>query len=259
MLNSQWRCAFYCQLVLLSNLGISFLLMHGGGRQITTALRAAGIKTRFHNGLRVTDDKTMGITEQVLLHEINPQIVQEINSCYAAYYENKRHKSLLKRQAMDLDSRELLQSTPLGTQLGRVGKITQVNSQLLEEHLVEPCLLVMSPIGRDRKTNLSYNINADWSAAAVAIAIKSSQLLYITDEEGLLNKCGERIPQVTPAELCQLQRDGIIGTGMIPKTQSMLQAAQDGVRNVAIVNGMEPYFLLKLVTGNGIYGTVLSA
>ena len=249
------RHDFYCQLAPLVDQGISCVLIHGGGPQITAALTEAGIETQFVDGLRITDDATMDITEKVLLDEINPRIVREINDCCREYCLVKNSKR--QYQALGIDGRELLSSAPLKNGLGRVGKVIKVNNELIKQQIKKHRILVLSPIGRDSKTGLSYNINADWSAAAVAIALKAWQLLYITDELGLLDKQGKRILEITPPELTRLQNDGTISRGMIPKTQSMLVAAKKGIKNIAVISGQEPFFLLKNIGCKENLGTKL--
>ena len=254
MLEDKHRCSFYCQLIFLAQQGISFALVHGGGRQVTAGLKAAGIEAQFQRGLRVTDDATMQITERILINEINPQIVQEINDCWAAY--NSSDNDRLK--AISLDARTVFQTEPLSASLGRVGKVKQVNTKSLRKSWEKNHIVVMAPIGWNTQTKLSYNINADWAAASVAIALKDSQLLYITDEDGVLDKKGNKIAQITSSELQLLQEDGTISTGMIPKTESILAAIINKVKNIRVVSGTNPHSLLRTLAGDEDIGTLFN-
>ncbi len=247
MLNEQHRYALYCQLVFLACQGVSFILVHGGGHQITKALRVAGLKAKFHQGLRITDDATMKISEQVLIHQVNPQIVEELNLCCSHYGKNDK-------TPLGLDSRAILQSEPLNPLLGRVGKVVKVDVTKLTRALKAHPILVLPPIGSQNKQ--SYNINADWAAASVAIAMKAAKLIYITDEDGILDAKGNRIVTIGPAKLEELQTDGTISSGMIPKTQSIMAAIYKGVKNAQIVNGAKPYFVYRSLKNEEI-GTLV--
>lgn len=247
MLDEAQRSAFYCQLVFLAQQGISFVLVHGGGHQITAALKAAGLKARFHQGLRVTDDATMRISEEVLINQVSPQIVEEINACWNCYDG--------QQGALGLDSREILQSEPLNASLGRVGKVVEVTR--LAKALQTNPILVLPPIGRDRQSKLSYNINADWAAASVAMAMKAPRLIYITDEDGILDAQGKRIAEISLADLGKLREDGTISAGMIPKTQSIIAAARNGIKKTQVISGAEPYFLCRALIGDEEIGTLV--
>jgi len=248
MLNKQHRYSLYCQLVFLACHGGAFILVHGGGNQITEALKVAGLKAKFHQGLRITDDATMKISEQVLIHQVNPQIVKELNHCCNYYDRNGK-------SPIGLDSRDILQSKPLNPLLGRVGKVTRVDVMELTRALKTHPILVLPPIGSQNKQ--SYNINADWAAASVAIAMRAAKLIYITDEDGILDIKGERIVTIGLTKLKELQNDGTISAGMIPKTQSIIEAVYKGVKNVQIVNGATPYFLYRALSDEKIGTLVL--
>jgi len=243
MLNQQHRYALYCQLVFLACQGGAFILVHGGGHQITEALKVAGLKAKFHQGLRITDDATMKISEQVLIHQVNPQIVKEINHCCSYYDRNDK-------SPIGLDSRDILQSKPLNPLLGRVGKVARVNVTKLTRALKTHSILVLPPVGSQNKQ--SYNINADWAAASVAIAIQAAKLIYITDEDGILDAKGKRIVTIGLTKLKELQNDRTISAGMIPKTQSIIAAIYKGVKSVQIVNGSTPYFLYRALSDEKI-------
>ncbi|AQX20621.1 acetylglutamate kinase [Bartonella sp. WD16.2] len=249
--------AFARDIALLKQSGINPVVVHGGGPQIADILRKMGIESRFENGLRVTDEKIVEVVEMVLAGSINKEIVALINAegewaiglCGKdgnMVFAEKAYKTII-----DPDSRieRILD-------LGFVGKPVEIDRTLLDLLARSEMIPVLAPVapGRDGKT---YNINADIFAGAIAGALKAKRLLFLTDVSGVLNKEGKILKELTISEAEHLIKDGIISDGMIPKVETCIEAIQNGVEGVVILNGKTPHsVLLELFTEHGV-GTLI--
>lgn len=249
--------AFARDITLLRQSGVHPVVVHGGGPQIGAMLDRLNIKSEFKGGLRVTDQATVEIVEMVLAGSINKGIVASINR------EGGRAVGLcgkdgdmvtarkLHRKHRDPDSKieEVLD-------LGFVGEPENVNAKVLELILERDLIPVVAPVapGRDGET---YNINADTFAGAIAGSLNAKRLLFLTDVPGVLDKDGKLIKQLTRAGARALIEDGTISGGMIPKVETCLDALEQGVEGVVIVDGKVAHaVLLELFTDHGA-GTLI--
>ena len=230
--------------VFLEAVEINPVVVHGGGKRINKALAAAGVESRFVNGLRYTDAATVEIVDRVLSTEINPEIVDLINS--------------LGGVAKGFAGTEIFtckKHAPDGEDYGFVGEVIGVNTAPLEECIAHGITPVISPTARDADGQV-YNCNADLAAAQAAIALAAKRLVFMTDVRGLLrdpNDDATLISHLDIAEVDELKQAGIIATGMIPKVDSAVTAINAGVDKVALVNGQIHHaVLLEIFTDKGV-------
>jgi len=229
---------FARDVVLLRQVGINPIVVHGGGPQINRMLDRLGIKSRFVNGLRVTDAETMEVVEMVLVGTINSQIVTSINA------EGGCAIGLTGGDGNFLRARKL---TGNG-ELGFVGEPEQVDVGVLDGFAKTGMIPVIAPIG-EGQAGESYNINADTVAGAVAAAAKAARFLLLTDVEGVLDADKKLISELSAAEARRMIADGTISGGMIPKVQTCLDAVDHGVEAAVILDGRVPHaILLELFT-----------
>ena len=248
---------FAADVVLLKQVGINPIVVHGGGPQIGEMLKRLRIKSDFVDGLRVTDRATVEIVEMVLSGSINKQIVSAINARggYAIGLSGKDANLIrarkLTRTKVDPDS-----NIERILDLGFVGEPAAINSTVLETLRNSAIIPVIAPIGvgEDGQT---YNINADTVAGAVAGAVKASRFLLLTDVAGVLDKSKKLIPELTVDESRRLIEDGTIAGGMIPKIETCLQALSDGVEAAVIVDGRVPHAILLELFAEGGAGTLI--
>lgn len=248
---------FARDVVLLKQVGINPIVVHGGGPQIAAMLKRLQIESSFVDGLRVTDEATVEVVEMVLAGSINKEIVTAINKAggkavgISGKDANLIRASRLKRTKKDPDSHieQVLD-------LGFVGEPEAVDSELLDFFGKSDFIPVIAPIGvgEDGET---YNINADTAAGAVAAAAKASRFLLLTDVAGVLDGSGTLIPDMTRAHAEKLIEDGTISGGMIPKIETCLDAVNGGVNAAIILDGRKPHaVLLEIFTERGA-GTLI--
>lgn len=257
MTDEALKQAFGLNVALLKLVGIHPVIVHGGGPQINAMLGKLEIKAEFRQGQRVTDDATMNVVEMVLVGSVNKDIVNWLNRA------GTRAVGLSGKDGMLLEARkrELVirreDAPPEIIDLGNVGQVTNVNTALIHSLIRDGFVPVIAPVGVDSEGH-TYNINADSVAGAVAGALRAKRLLMLTDVEGLMDKNGALISDLTASRARDLQADGTISGGMIPKVECCLSALADGVDMVTIVDGrVENCILLELLTDRGI-GTALT-
>lgn len=248
---------FASDIVLLNQVGIEPVVVHGGGPQIKKMLERLKIQSEFVDGLRVTDKATVDIVEMVLAGSINAEIVTAINRAggFAVGLSGK-DGNLIKARKLRRTKRDPDSSIETVLDLGFVGEPTDVNTHVLEQFEESDVIPVIAPIGygEDGET---YNINADTAAGAVASAMHASRLLMLTDVAGVLDKDKNLIPEMTVEQARRLMSDGTISGGMIPKVETCLQAVESGVEAAIIMDGRVPHsVLLELFTPNGA-GTLI--
>jgi acetylglutamate kinase len=239
-------------IVFLAAAGIHPVVVHGGGKAITRAMEKAGLKASFVQGMRVTDEATAEVVEQVLSREINPDIAATINRLggvakgFSGTAVFKSRKLWLEADGQKLDT-------------GFVGEVASVRVEPLRECLDAGTIPVCSPtaLGDDGRI---YNCNADVAAAQMAIALRACRLIFMSDVPGVLRDpkdVSSVIPQLRVAEVEPLKMSGIIDKGMIPKADSAVKAVEAGVDKVSFVDGRVPHsILLEIFTTEGI-GTEL--
>ncbi|MBY0431492.1 MAG: acetylglutamate kinase, partial [Rhodospirillales bacterium] len=232
---------FARDIVLLKQIGVNPIVVHGGGPQIGAMLDRLKIKSEFVKGLRVTDKATVEIVEMVLAGSINKQIVSAIDAVggYAVGLSGKDGHLIrarkLRRTAKDPDSQ--IESI---LDLGFVGEPAEINTHILDVLHNSDVIPVVAPIGLGASGE-TYNINADTAAGAIAGAMKAARLLMLTDVAGVLDKQGNLIPDMTATQARQLIADGTIKGGMIPKVETCLEAVECGVEAAVILDGRVPH------------------
>ncbi len=238
--DAQAMAEFARDIVLMRQVGVNPVVVHGGGPMINELLGRLDIQSHFINGKRVTDKATVDVVEMVLTGLVNKRIVQAIMA------EGGRAVGLSGKD----DS--LLVCEPDDPELGFVGRPDQVNVQVLRDLFSAGIIPVVAPVGTGHGRNETYNVNGDTAAGAIAGALRADRLLLLTDVAGVKNSAGEVVTSLTPREVQEMMASGAISGGMIPKTQTALAALEDGVRAVVILDGRVPNAcLLELFTDHG--------
>lgn len=236
-------------MVFLEAVEIDPVVVHGGGKAITRAMERAGLKAQFVQGQRVTDERTAEIVNQVLSHEINPEVVATINKL-GGMARGFAGPDIFRCRKIEVPGPE---GQPLD--LGYVGEVVEVNTAPLLQAIEEGITPVISPTARGFDGRL-YNCNADVAAAMAAIALKARRLVFMSDVPGLLRDPKDPdtvIPHLKTAEVGDLKKAGIVDKGMIPKVDSAVAAIRAGVEKVSFVDGRVPHsVLLEIFTDEGI-------
>ena len=235
--------------VLLKLVGFKPIIVHGGGKEISRWVDKVGMKTRFIDGLRVTDSDTMELAEMVLA-KVNKELVSKVQALgVKAAGICGKDGGLLKAKKKLLD----------GQDIGFVGDIDKVDVKILKDLLEKDFLPIVFPIGMDNEGN-SYNINADEAAAAIATALKAEKLAYLSDVEGVRKDPQDPesvISELYANEAEALIEDGTISGGMIPKIENCMDAISRGVSRVHIMDGRIPHSLLLEIFTNKGTGTAI--
>ena len=233
-------------IAVLKSVGIKPVIVHGGGNDINGWLKKVDIKSEFKNGLRVTDKETLEVAEMVLSGKINKGLVQHMEriGTHAVGLSGKDGNMITVKKAM-----------PKGDDIGYVGEIINVDVTLLETLLEKDYTPIISTVGLDSKYN-AFNINADDVATGVARALKASKLVFLTDIEGVLRNPSDpstRISVINTESAAELFEQGIIPGGMIPKLKNCLEAVQEDVKKVHILDGrLEHSLLIEIFTTSGV-------
>jgi len=250
---------FARDVVLLRQVGINPVVVHGGGPQIGRMLDRLRIKSEFVDGLRVTDRETVEVVEMVLAGSINKEIVSAINAAggFAVGLSGK-DGNLMRAQRLRRTKRDLSSNIERILDLGLVGEPSEVNPHILEFYERSDITPVIAPIGFGQNGE-TLNVNADTAAGAIAAAVSAERLLLLTDIEGVLDKNGNLITEMTASQARRYISDGTIQGGMIPKVETCLDAVGKGVAAAVIVDGRVPHvLLLELFTEHGA-GTLVRA
>lgn len=238
--------SFARDVVLMRQVGIKPIVVHGGGPMITAMLERLDIKSEFKNGKRVTDQATMDVVEMVLSGSVNKRIVQAINR------QGGRAVGLSGKDA------NLIMCTPTNPELGFVGTPNEMDPGILETLSENEMVPVIAPLGAGANGE-TFNINGDTAAGAIAGALKADRLLLLTDVAGVKNDNGDVMTELAAEEITRLTQAGTIAGGMIPKTETALDAIARGVRAVVILDGRVPNAcLLELFTEHGA-GSIIRA
>src|ERR1700755_3114249 len=239
--------------VLMKQVGMNPIVVHGGGPQINKMLERVGIKSTFVNALRVTDAATMEIVEMVLAGSINKAIVADINECggIAVGICGKDGNLILARKVTEM--RDPKTGELLKVALKQVGQPAKINVMVLEQLRRADVIPVVAPIGFGVDDELTYNINADTSAGAIAGAMKGKRLLFLTDLPGGLDKEARLIAERSVESARSLIADGTISGGMIPKVENCIDAVNRGVEAAVIMDGrLPPCLVLGVFTAGGL-------
>jgi acetylglutamate kinase len=249
---------FSRDVVLLKQVGIHPIVVHGGGPQIAQMLKRLGIQSTFVDGLRVTDAATMEVVEMVLAGTINKQLVSAINA------EGGRAIGLCGKDGGLIEAgKMILTRVEAGIRteidLGFVGEPRRISTGVLDTFKQSDIIPVIAPIGVGASGE-TYNINADTVAGAIAAAVKATRLLLLTDVAGVLDAEQRLISEIAAAGARRMIAEGVIRGGMIPKVETCLQAVDGGVDAAVILDGRVPHaILLELFTDTSGAGTLIRA
>jgi acetylglutamate kinase len=249
---------FANDIVLLKQVGIHPIVVHGGGPQIGQTLERMKIKSSFIDGLRVTDAETVDVVEMVMAGAINKQVSAAINEAGGlAIGLSGKDGNLIRASKIQRTKRDPDSNIEKVLDLGFVGEPDQINVHVLEVFKKSDMIPVIAPIGLGPKGE-TFNINADTAAGAIAAAIGSKRLLLLTDVAGVLDADDTLIEKINSKETYKLIDDGVISGGMIPKATTCLQAVEKGVDAAVILDGRVAHaILLELFTDHGV-GTLIS-
>jgi len=217
-------------IAILKKLGLTPILVHGGGLGIKKKLDELNIESKFIMGLRVTDEKMIKIVEEIMI-EFNKEIIKALE------------KKSCKAKSITIKENNIIYVEQENKELGYVGKPVKVNTDLLNDIIQKDFIPIVTPMGLDQKGQ-AYNINADTTAGALARSLKSRRLLLATDVEGVLDKNEKLISEIRSNEAEKLVNDQTIHGGMIPKIKTCIEAVNNGVRGVVIIDGRRPHSIL---------------
>ena len=231
--------SFARDIVLMRQVGVNPVVVHGGGPMINEMLEKLGIKTEFVRGKRVTDAATVEVVEMVLSGLVNKRIVQAINAAGG--------------RAIGISGKDanLMTCDQTDPELGFVGTPADIDPRALRKLMEAEMIPVIAPLGAGRNGE-TFNVNGDTAAGAIAASLSADRLLLLTDVSGVKNAGGDVVTELTPDQIRTLTSDGVIAGGMIPKTETALTAIEGGVRAVVILDGRAPNAcLLELFTEHG--------
>jgi acetylglutamate kinase len=233
---------FIEDITILNKLGISIVVVHGGGPRIKRELDKSNIQTKFIKGLRVTDEKVINIVERVLI-DFNKDIVA----------------SLKKKgtEAISINTKEnnIIEVIPESEELGFVGKPKKINNDILLSVIKEKKIPIVSPLGLQK--NQPFNINGDWAAGAIAKSLKCRRLLLMTNVEGVLDKNKKLVEEISSSEILEMIKNETITGGMIPKINTCLDAINNGVTAVGIIDARPKHSILFELFSDKGSGTLI--
>ncbi|NLC17387.1 MAG: acetylglutamate kinase [Clostridiales bacterium] len=239
-------------IAMLKIVGVNPILVHGGGPEINAYLKKLNIESKFHNGLRVTDQQTMEVVQMVMSGKINKDITSRINLL------GVKAIGLSGKDAQLIEVKKYV--SPDGVDLGQVGEIININTSLLQKLCSDEFIPVIAGIGADEQGQ-AYNINADTVAAEIAARINAEKLIFLTDIDGIREDADDPstlISVICASQIKEMIKNGKINGGMIPKVMSCIRAIEQGVSKVHIINGTTPHpILLEIFTDKGI-GTMVT-
>ena len=247
MVSDELRRAVMCDIILLSLVGIRVVVVHGGGPEISDMLRKIGHETHFVDGLRYTDETTMDVVQSVLCGKVNKNLV-----------------SLLRKAGgrgvglAGVDG-SLFEAVRRDAEHGNVGNIVRVNPDIVLDVLEKGYIPVVSSIAAGIDQTMNYNINADFAAEKLAIALHAKKFILLTDVKGLMRDFSDEdslIREVKVSQVPGLMKEGVISGGMIPKVQCCVEAIRQGVHTVNIQDGRIPHSILIEILSNEGIGTV---
>ena len=228
---------------ILNKLGLSIVVVHGGGPRIKRELEKSNIVTKFIKGLRVTDKNIINIVEKVLI-DFNNDIVNSLN------------KKGSKAISINTKTKNIINVSPENEELGFVGIPEKINNNIINELIKNNQIPVVAPLGLG-KDNQAYNINGDTAAGAIAKSLKSRRLLLMTNVEGVLNKDKKLISEISSSKILDMIKDETITGGMIPKINTCLDSVNNGVRGVVIMDGRKSHSILNEIFSDTGAGTLI--
>ena len=228
---------------ILNKLGLSIIVVHGGGPRIERELKKENIQTKFINGLRVTDEKVIKIVEEVLI-DFNNDIVSSLK------------KKGLKAISINSKINNVINVIPDKQELGFVGVPDKISTDIIKNMINQNQIPIVAPLGLD-KNNQTYNINGDTAASAIAKKLKSRRLLLMTNVEGVYDDRKNLISEIKPYDMENLVNLKIVQGGMLPKIKNCIDAVENGVRGVVILDGRKPHSILKEIFSDKGAGTLI--
>ena len=228
---------------ILNRLGLSIIVVHGGGPRIKRELDKSNIQTQFINGLRVTDKKIINIVEKVLI-DFNTDIVNSLN------------KKGSDAVSINTKIKNIIEVSPEDKKLGFVGVPSKIHNNIVNDLIKNNLIPVVAPLGLG-KDSQPYNINGDTAAGAIAKSLKSRRLLLMTNVEGVLNKDKKLITEISSSKILQMIKDETITGGMIPKNNTCLESVNNGVKGVVIMDGRKPHSILNEIFSDTGAGTLI--
>ena len=234
---------FITDLSILKKLGLSIVVVHGGGPRIKRELDKSNIQSKFIRGLRVTDEKIINIVENVLI-DFNVDIVDSLK------------KKGIEAISINTKKNNIIEVVPEAQEFGFVGKPSNINNNIIKNILEKNIIPIISPLGLG-KNNQTYNINGDTAAGAIAKSLKSRRLILMTNIKGVLDKDKNLVEEITSSEILKMIDDEIITEGMIPKINTCLDAVNNGVTGVVIVDGRKRHSVLFEIFSDKGAGTLI--
>ena len=234
---------FIADICLLNKLGLSIVVVHGGGPRIKRELDKSNIQSNFIRGLRVTDKKIIDVVERVLI-DFNNDIVSSLE------------KMGSKAVSINTKKNNIIEVVPEAKELGFVGLPKKINNKILLDIIKQNRIPIVSPLGLD-ENNQTHNINGDTAAMAVAKSLKSRRLLLMTNVDGVLNKEKKLIAEISSSEILEMIKDETINSGMIPKVNACLTAVNNGVTAAGIINGTKQHSCLWEIFSDKGSGTLI--
>ena len=234
---------FIADICLLNKLGLSIVVVHGGGPRIKRELDKSNIQSNFIRGLRVTDKRIIDIVERVLI-DFNNDIVSSLE------------KMGSKAVSINTKKNNIIEVVPEAKELGFVGIPKKINDKILLDIIKQNRIPIVSPLGLD-ENNQTHNINGDTAAMAVAKSLKSRRLLLMTNVDGVLNKEKKLIAEISSSEILEMIKDETINSGMIPKVNACLTAVNNGVTAAGIINGTKQHSCLWEIFSDKGSGTLI--
>lgn len=251
MTDPELKASFARDIVLMKLIGIHPIIVHGGGPQIGQLLEKIGKSSQFVDGLRVTDDQTMSVVEMVLGGSVNKEIVNLIHR------HGGRAIGLTGQDGKLIVAKKMAQAKSDQPDIGFVGAVAEINSEVLDLAIASDFIPVIAPIGVDQQGQ-SYNINADTVAGGLAGVISAEKLILLTNTPGILDEHQKTLTGLNHKHIEALIQKGTIYGGMLPKVQACLEALTHGVRSAHIIDGRIPHaVLLEILTDEGV-GTLIN-
>ena len=234
---------FIADICLLNKLGLSIVVVHGGGPRIKRELDKSNIQSNFIRGLRVTDKRIIDIVERVLI-DFNIDIVSSLEKIGS------------KAISINTKKNNIIEVMPEEEELGYVGIPNKIDINIIKDSVEKNIIPIISPLGLGMD-NQTYNINGDTAAGAIAKALKSRRLLLMTNVKGVLNKEKNNIEEISSSEILEMIKNGTITEGMIPKINTCLDAVNNGVTAVGIIDGREKHSILFEIFSDKGSGTLI--
>ncbi len=257
MVDEALKEGFAKDIIMMRYIGMIPIVVHGGGPQIGSVLKQMGIESKFHNGMRITDEATMDVVEMVLVGKVNKEIVSLMNRHGGrAVGLSGKDGQLLKAKKLAPEKVSFDRKVNEIIDLGRVGNVSEVNTGILELLEKDNFIPVIAPVGFS-ESGEALNINADLVAGALASALKAEKLMLLTDVEGVKDAQGQLISDLSSEQAQKLIDEKVISGGMIPKVNCCMKALEQGAKTAHIIDGRVKHaVLLEIFTDKGV-GTIM--